>query len=257
MRKLIFIFVAIFTLCSCSKDETENCYDNSVSPNMFGVFEVSGVLDNSNINKNEAFVLFKNPTEYGNIWWSGSNNYTNDIGEFYAGKLRYQICKYELNKDILTLYVYHKDDNLGYVYKFVFRADALYGGIVLTCLDSEPTKYLRINRNDKIKLTYLGYHIEEWAPKLFRYNYTNAYYIPNGTYNQVNTSQYERMSIIINGNHIKWTCFSYGDYYEEEFYYVLNNNEMIIFKNGKEINRTSWSIDGNLLTLGEIIYMKQ
>lgn len=169
MKKFLFVFAILFAMCSCSSDDNDDAlYNNTVSPNIFGVYEVSGILDNSNINKYEPFVLFKTASEYENIWWCGENRYTNDIGEFYAGEMRYQICKYELNRDILTLYVYHKDDNLGWVYKFSFRVDALYGGLVLTCLDSEPTGYLRINRNDKIKLTYLGYHIEEWAPKVFR-----------------------------------------------------------------------------------------
>ena len=256
MKKFLILFIAVFALCSCSKDEC-NYYDNSSSPNIFGVYEVSGVLDNSNINKNEPFVLFANPTEYGNIWWSGENKYTNDIGEFYAGKLRYQICRYELNKDNLTLFVYHKEDNLGYVYKFVFRVDALHGGLVLTCLESESTKYLRINRNDKIKLTYLGYHIEEWAPKLFKYTTSINYYIPNGTYVQVNGNKMEQMSVTFDGYHMTWKCFSYGEYYEEEYFYVINCNEIIVFKNGKEVTRAKWNLDGNLLTLGDISYLKQ
>jgi len=257
MKKIfLFLFIAVFALCSCSDDDSHK-YDNCLN-NIYGVYEVAGVLDNSNINKSEPFVLYANSTDYNDIWWCGENKYTNDVGEFYAGKLRYQICKSELNNNYLTLYVYHPEDNLGYIYKFSFNIEPSHNGYVLTCVDSEPTKYLRINRNDKIRISYLGFHIEEWAPKLFNYNSTtNTFYIPNGTYVQVNSTPKEHSSVIINGNHIKYEYFNYGEYWEEEYYYVLSNNEIIIFKNGKEINRTSWSVDGNLLTLGEIMYLKQ
>ena len=35
--------------------------------------------------------------------------------------------------------------------------------------------------------------------------------IPSGTYVQVNGSDKEQMTIIITDNHLKWTCYSYGN----------------------------------------------
>ena len=164
MKKFLILFIAVFALCSCSKDDD---VVDSINYNIFGVFEVGGVLENSNINQNESFVLFPNSDEYNKIWRLGDNKYPNDIGEFYGGNTCYRISKYELDGNTLSLFVYNKNDNLGFVYKFVFKLEERPGGFILTCIDSEPTQYLLINRNDKIKLTYLGYHLEDWGPKVF------------------------------------------------------------------------------------------
>ena len=81
--------------------------------------------------------------------------------------------------------------------------------------------------------------------------------ITSGTYVQVNGSDKEQMTIIITDNHLKWTCYSYGKYYEEEIDFVLNGNTMTAYCNGKNMGTDYWSFDGTYLTLGEIIYKKQ
>lgn len=81
--------------------------------------------------------------------------------------------------------------------------------------------------------------------------------IPSGTYVQVNGSDKEQMTIVITGNHLKWTCYSYGQYYEEEIDFVLNGNMMTAYCNGKNMGTDYWSFDGTYLTLGEIVYRKQ
>lgn len=86
------------------------------------------------------------------------------------------------------------------------------------------------------------------------FNYSS---IPNGTYVEVNGSSKESMTIVINNNHIHWYCYSYGQYYEDEFDYRLEGNIIIAIQNGKETDRTTWSMNGDYLTLGEIIYLKQ
>ena len=87
--------------------------------------------------------------------------------------------------------------------------------------------------------------------------FDNYSFIPNGTYVEINGSLQEKMTIVINGNHICWYCYSYGQYYEEEFNYKLEGNIMIIIQNGYEVDRTHWYINGNYLTIGEIEYLKQ
>ena len=81
--------------------------------------------------------------------------------------------------------------------------------------------------------------------------------IPSGIYVQVNGSDKEQITIIITGNHLKWTCYSYGKYYEEEIDFVLNGNTMTAYCNGKNMGTDYWSFDGTYLTLGEIIYKRQ
>ena len=79
--------------------------------------------------------------------------------------------------------------------------------------------------------------------------------IPSGTYVQVNGSDKEQMTIIITDNHLKWTCYSYGKYYEEEIDFVLNGNTMTAYCNN--MGTDYWPFDATYLTLGEIVYKKQ
>lgn len=168
MKKFLILFIAVFALCSCSKDDDN--FDK-INYDIFGVYQVAGVLSNSNINQNESFVLFPNSSEYNKIWRIGDNKHHSEIGEFYGGNERYKIDKYELHNDELTLYIYNDRDAIGYVYKFVFKISNYnyHNYFYLTCIDSEKTEFLKLNRNDKIKLVYLGYHCEDWAPKVFNF----------------------------------------------------------------------------------------
>lgn len=82
-------------------------------------------------------------------------------------------------------------------------------------------------------------------------------FIPNGTYVQVNGTSQESASIVINGDCIRWTCFGSLRYHNDIYNYKLFDDTMIILQDDYIIAKTTWSMDGNYLTIGDIIYFRQ
>jgi len=170
MKKILFMLcVVLTTLCSCSKEDSENFKENNITYDLFGVWDVSEIPSTCNIPSGELFVFYSNSKDYFTEF--RNNNYGfktgNEIGEIYGGYHSYRINNYELNNNIITFYISYPNDSDGFVYRLSFKIiDYHYHNYMyLECVNREKMEFMKINIGDQIKITYLGYTFEEWWDK--------------------------------------------------------------------------------------------
>ena len=190
MKELIFIFIAVFTLCSCSTNN-ENIIDNntisSSSENIFGVWKIDTLYNNynnsyqCNIDASEFFVLYPTSDSYITNFYFNQipYNYNNQIGEFYIdystvhGYPVFNILYYEYDDANLILVIHGNirnikefESNQIYTYKFKLIDHKHKDYNIWECIEIDHCKPFVIMKGSKIKLKYLGYDISEWTKYL-------------------------------------------------------------------------------------------
>ena len=176
-------------LCSCSKDDSNDISYKSYD--ITGIYEVIETV-NCNIDHNEFFVLFNTKDECDlkfNLDSLHKDARNIGIGEFYAlyktetGRYQYprfNIVKYNINEDILTLYIRninYKTNSYEYKFEFKINEYTYHKSLCLTCINSTfVNEMLILNEGSVIKLEYLGDDIYEAFMTEYNKGKFNNYY---------------------------------------------------------------------------------
>lgn len=183
MKKILFSFVLLFSLCSlCSCDKDNDSITSGgtdpVNYDLYGIYQIENVIGTSNISTSDYdyFSLYNTQDEYDNrfrLYNVHEYKYKNNVGvgEFYAnvvtssGNIKstlYIINKVEVSGDIITIDIYNPKYNSD-VYKFTFKViDYNYRkNYTLECLTSETTNGFEISTGSKITFKYQAYDCSE------------------------------------------------------------------------------------------------